>query len=98
MKVINEKKGEPERLIQVIPAGGSESGDWSWTAGLGERLEGAEREFRFSSCWLHIYLKSVSTVRCLGAGDAWGAIRATDAANRNRLQVRSKCGQGEERR
>lgn len=54
MKVTNEKKDEPDRLIQVIPAGGSESGDWSWTAELGERLEGAEREFRFSSCWLRI--------------------------------------------
>jgi hypothetical protein len=43
MKVINEKDGE-DRLVQVIPAGGSESGDWPWSAELGERLEGAERE------------------------------------------------------
>jgi hypothetical protein len=44
MKVINEKKGEADRVVQVIPAGGSSAADeGDWSTEWGEHLEGAER-------------------------------------------------------
>jgi hypothetical protein len=42
MKIINVKNGD-DRLTQVIATGGSETNDWTWSAELGGRLEGAEK-------------------------------------------------------
>lgn len=47
MKVINEKKGEGDRVIQVISAGGnSNQGEKNWQVQLGEHIQGAERELQ----------------------------------------------------
>lgn len=46
MRVINDKKGEGERVTQVIPVGGNEADESDWSTSLGERLDGAERTLR----------------------------------------------------
>ncbi|PWN34972.1 uncharacterized protein FA14DRAFT_167408 [Meira miltonrushii] len=43
MRVINDKKGEGERVTQVISAGGNGIDDGKWSVQLGEHVDGAER-------------------------------------------------------
>lgn len=47
LKVINEKKGEQDRIVQVITTAAGEENDvetFKWSADLGRKLQGSNRE------------------------------------------------------